>query len=274
VFAKILNVLFVGLTPERPQERRPPLPFQKPKVDHPASGNLRASNGLVVSLGNSGKLSVRANGVPGEDPWRSRPESGFGVPLMKNSQIAEFALSHLEAVAMPERYGGSYYRCAAFLTDGLYLPCVVLKESETQVNLAIGRFRETLDDEKESPARRRFGPGMQYRDIVRSFVTSSNRVNQHDIHSLEHSRFAIPLDVLKQVHGETSMGWTQFVGVMRDGKEFSFGTTYHVDFFQMPRGYTGNDIVSVRSHERLPGEIYRERPFFACYVEGLSFPGA
>ncbi len=46
------------------------------------------------------------------------------------------------------------------------------------------------------------------------------------------------------------------------------------DFFQMPQGYTGNDIGSVRSHERLPGEIYRERPFFVCYVEGLSFPSA
>jgi len=77
------------------------------------------------------------------------------------------------------------------------------------------------------------------------------------------------LNVLKQVRGETSMGWTQFTGIMSDGKEFPFGTSFHTEFFQMPEGYVANDMAQVHSHNRLPGELLRERPFFVCYVEGI-----
>ena len=37
----------------------------------------------------------------------------------------------------------------------------------------------------------------------------------------------------------------------------------------MPDGYRGEDVTSIVSHKRGPGELFRERPFFTCYVSGL-----
>ena len=186
---------------------------------------------------------------------------------MRPEDILTFAQAQL--AALPDTGSGLSYRCAAHLSDGLYLPCVLISSGQERTRLAVRRFQETREDAEKPPAQRRFGTGMQYEDIVRSFTTRGNTVNDYDIAGLERSPFAIPLDVLRQVRGETSMGWTQFTGVMADGKEFSFGTSFHTEFFQMPDGYTGDDLVRVFSHNRLPGELLRARPFFVCYVEGL-----
>ncbi len=186
---------------------------------------------------------------------------------MKSTEIVGFARSYLAPLPNPSM--GMSYRCAAYLNDGLYLPCVLLSSRQARVNLAVKRFQETWEDAEKPPVRRRGKTGMHYEDIVRNFTTSGNCINDYDIAKLETSSFAIPLNVLKQVQGETSMGWTQFTAVMQDGKEFSFGTSFYTEFFQMPDGYTSSDMVRVFSHNRLPGELLRERPFFVCYVEGL-----
>jgi hypothetical protein len=65
------------------------------------------------------------------------------------------------------------------------------------------------------------------------------------------------------------MSWTQFTGVMHDGREFAFGTSSHREFFQMPEGYSGSDIASIVSHKAEAQVIYRERPFFACFIQCL-----
>ena len=61
---------------------------------------------------------------------------------------------------------------------------------------------------------------------------------------------------------------------MNDGRTFRFGTRFLTEFFDMPPGYSAADISSIvpavrgeRSDEKL---IYRERPFFTCYVDGLD----
>jgi hypothetical protein len=70
------------------------------------------------------------------------------------------------------------------------------------------------------------------------------------------------------------MGWTQFQVEMRDGSKFNFGTTFLVEFFALPEGYGVADMLRVIPSERLAprpaGHIYRERPFFTCFVEGLD----
>jgi len=69
------------------------------------------------------------------------------------------------------------------------------------------------------------------------------------------------------------MAWTEFYAYMSDTKEFRFGTTFLIEFFDMPTGYTANDIVKIvpagRGEDSRQEHIYREKPFFTCYVEGL-----
>jgi hypothetical protein len=69
------------------------------------------------------------------------------------------------------------------------------------------------------------------------------------------------------------MSWTEFYATMRDGKEFRFGTTFWVEFFNMPDGYTATDIMkivpAVRNEKPRTDMIYRDKPFFTCYVDGL-----
>lgn len=114
---------------------------------------------------------------------------------------------------------------------------------------------------------------MGYEAIVKNFVTHGNTVNDYDLKEIIQSPFAFPMARMREINGETSMGWTEFSATMRDGKEFRFGTTFLTEFFDMPTGYQASDIVkvvpAVRGQPRNMTDIYREKPFFTCYVEGL-----
>jgi hypothetical protein len=167
---------------------------------------------------------------------------------MDDKSIVAWVKKHSEPV--PALGGGNAYRCAAYLKDGLYLPCVLVAGKKGWIALAKQRLAED-------------------KSVIETFVASGNRVNGYDIERLEPSRYAVRAALLRQVPGETSMSWTQFVGVMRDGREFAFATTYYNEFFTMPEGYTAEDLVSVRAHDRGNTQWYRERPFFTCYVDGI-----
>ncbi len=86
------------------------------------------------------------------------------------------------------------------------------------------------------------------------------------------------------------MGWTGFVARMKDGNMFGFGTTFSFEFFDMPENYCVDDIVEIINHSYISesgelcshkapwhslaeipraGKVYRERPFFECYVDEL-----
>jgi len=185
---------------------------------------------------------------------------------MEDADIGRFARSELERIEGP--HGGPAYRCSGVLKDGLQLPCILLVGAESTVDLAIRRFEETRADARLPESKRKYGYGMQYADIVKTFVASGNRVNAYDIASLAKSRYAIPLVRLREVRGETSMSWTQFSAVMSDGREFAFGTSFLMEFFEMPDGYSGDDIAQIISH-KAGKPTHRERPYFTCCVEGL-----
>jgi hypothetical protein len=199
-----------------------------------------------------------------------------------SKQILEYLKTGVEAI--PDSIYGNGYRCSAYLTDGTFLPCVVLRKSEPVTDLALRRFEE----EKCSKGVFQRGPGESYRQIVRRFVVSGNHVNHYDIASVEPSRFAIPLSLLGQIQGETSMGWTGFVLQMNDGKLFAMGTTFLAEFFNVPEGYSFNDVVAVHNHAYVSQEgelrelnqgmsersadydasrVLRERPYFVCYYD-------
>ena len=188
---------------------------------------------------------------------------------MKPEEIAKFIKKNIEPLPAIEPYG-IRYRVSASLNDGTSLPCVVIEPVKNIVKLAMRRFEE----EKKGGVKAilRGGKG-DYPEIVKSFVAGGNRVNHYDIASIEDSRFAIPLSRLKEIKGETAMGWTEFYAIMKDGKEFRFGTTFLTEFFDMPSGYSATDIEKVvpaiRGEAPRQENIHREKPFFTCYIDRI-----
>lgn len=197
-----------------------------------------------------------------------------------SNNIAEYLKSGVEE--FPDSAYGSEYRCSAYLNDGTFLPCVMLRSSAATVQFALRRFEE----EKKGTGifRRKSG----YEEIVKQFVASGNRVNSYDIARVESSRYAIPLALLRQIHGETTMSWTGFVLEMRDGRRFPFGTTFLMEFFDLPENYTFETVVRVHNHSYIsrsgdlrnlregftdapgnydPKSVFREKPYFVCYTD-------
>ena len=182
---------------------------------------------------------------------------------MRAEDIVEFVKREVEPLPACSPYG-ERYRVSATLTDGTLLPCVVVERASNTVDLAIRRFDET---------RKSSDPYMGYQALVRSFVTQGNTVNDYDLRELSLSPFAIPLARAREIGGETSMSWTEFYATMRDGREFRFGTSFLVEFFEMPDGYTAADIMKIvpalRGEKPRIERVYRERPFFTCFVDGV-----
>jgi hypothetical protein len=156
------------------------------------------------------------------------------------------------------------------------------KKNQQYVDLACQRF----DEEKRGKSIFQNNKN-GYREIVKNFVAKGNRVNDYDIKSVEKSRFAIPLPLLSQIEGETVMSWTGFVFEMKDGKMFSFGSSFLFAFFDLPDGYEFNHVAKIHNHSYIddygelvpirnienfnkqykPSKIYKERPYFECYID-------
>jgi hypothetical protein len=182
---------------------------------------------------------------------------------MRTEEIVEFVKRNVEPLPASPPYG-ERYRIAGTLTDVTSLPCIVVESASATIDLALKRFEQTktLND-----------PHMGYRAIVRTFVTRGNTVNDYDLRDLSVSPYAIPLSRVREIKGETSMSWTEFYAIMTDGREFRFGTRFLTEFFDMPLGYSAENIArivpSVRGELARQERIYREKPFFNCYVDGL-----
>ena len=182
---------------------------------------------------------------------------------MRQEDIVAFVRKNVEPWPPCPPYG-ERFRVAATLTDGAHLPCVVIESASRIVDLAIKRFEETRGSSDRM---------MGYRAVVKSFVTKGNAVNDYDLRDLSLSRFAIPMARVLEIGGETSMSWTEFYATMRDGREFRFGTAYFTEFFDMPDGYAASDIQkivpAIRGEQPRAEKIYREKPFFTCFIDGL-----
>jgi hypothetical protein len=184
---------------------------------------------------------------------------------------------------LPDSIYGPRYRCSLTLTDGTYLPCAILQSKSKIVELAKRRF------DKERDGKGILRSPDPYGQIVASFVTGGNRINDYDVADTEQSKFAPSISLLKQIHGETTMGWTGWVFEMRDGRLFQYGSSFTMEFFQIPEGYSFDDIVKVHNHSFLSGDgrlqslmqgarltkeydirnVYRERVYFNCALEGI-----
>ena len=187
----------------------------------------------------------------------------------REDEIAQFLVKNVEPWKEPSR--GTCYRASAYLRDGTYLPCVVFANETRLIDLAIKRFSETNRDE------------YQHRLVVGAFVARPGRVPIYDVARVESSPYAWPQMLLRKIHGETTMGWTSFTAKMNDGKLFAFGTPFNFEFFDMPEGYSYNDITEIHSgmvvndagleepysHD-WARKCFRDKPFFSCYTDRLS----
>lgn len=204
---------------------------------------------------------------------------------MNNKNRIKYLKSEIEPTK--DQFLGLSYRVAVYLKDGTYLPCVIFRNPEKKINQAIKRFKEERTGKSIFAKPSRIDG---YRDIVKLFVTGGNKINDYDIEKVEKSPFAIPENILSTIKGETTMGWTGFVVIMKDDNIFGFGTSYLVNFFKMPDGYVATDIKKIINHSYISktGElkshkvpfferpkdydesvIYREKPYFECYLDGL-----
>jgi hypothetical protein len=181
---------------------------------------------------------------------------------------------------------GNYYRAAAYVRGGTYLACVTFRsprydiESKTRM-LERARAGEYMVNNSAELA---------YQSEIKSMVSHGNRVNFYDIDRIVPSQYAFPPEILSQIGGETTMGWTGFSARMSDGKFFGFGTTQNFDFFEMPDGYRKTDIREILNHSYVlkTGElryhqrafftappdyseavIYQSLPFFECFLDEL-----
>lgn len=185
-------------------------------------------------------------------------------------KLAQYLRDSIEP--LPDKLFGDRYRAAARLLDGTYIPCIVFQSRRSQVELALRRFEEL----RSQPA--------QYRMVVGSFVSQGSHIADYNIGSVERSPFAWPISTLGQIKGETVMGWTAFVVEMKDGSMHSYGTSFSFEFFDLPDGYSYSNIERIHSgmlyseeHGLAPfsaksGEpcrLYREKPFFTCYLDPL-----
>lgn len=189
-------------------------------------------------------------------------------PVIRESEIVAFLKANIRL--LDDSAFGPRYRASVRLTDRTALACVVFQSARRYVELARLRFDEA----------RRTPDAMG--DVVRAFVASGSTVSSNDIASVASSPFALDIALLQQIRGETSMGWTGFDAVLRDGRRLTMGTTFSFDFFELPLGCTADDVVKIEQlgHPLAPGlppyiprpesgRVYRELPFFTCYIDDL-----
>ncbi len=191
---------------------------------------------------------------------------------MRHSDVADWLTTNCEN--WPNQFYGVQYRAAARMRNGLFLPCVLFLDRKNMVDLYARRLKEVIGREP------------QFISSVETLCTNKTQISAEGISHVEHSRFAWPRDILEQIVGETSMGFTIFTVEMRDGQMFDYGTEYSLYFFEMPARYVGNDILRIHSWRRncssgaietAEGRKYSGafRGFgpiehFTCYVEGLA----
>jgi hypothetical protein len=202
---------------------------------------------------------------------------------LNQEEIIQFLKNNIEP--LENSFYGNGYRASVYLNDGTFLPCVTFRNSNPIVDLAVRRFKE------ESSGKSIFkkSSGLGYRDIVKTFVASGNCINHYDISKITDSKFAFPVNIQKEIRGETAMSWTAFVAKFNDGRLLSFGTSWNIEYFDLPEGYKTKNIIEIInnsyignngeivSHKSLNPErrfedlkpINREKPFFECYMDNL-----
>jgi hypothetical protein len=184
---------------------------------------------------------------------------------------------------LPDSIYGPRYRCALTLRDGTHLPCAVLQSKAKLIELAKRRIKE------EMSGKGKIGGPDPFGQLLSSLVVGGNRVADYQVASACASPYAPPLALLRQIHGETTMAWTGWVFEMKDGKLFQYGSSFSMEFFNLPEQYRFDDVEKVHNHSylskdgalaslqrgaMLPADyvrenLFRERAYFACNIDEI-----
>lgn len=184
---------------------------------------------------------------------------------MLQDHIVRYLLDSVEPIV--DMTGAKAYRCAVTLKDGLYLPCVVMRNADHQLEQALDALRDARREGiTDSSSGHTFE---QYLALLRKHVLGGNRVSWHHIASIDASPFAIPMEKIREIRTEPNMTWIAFSATMDDGHEFSFGTPFATEFFEMPDGYKAAQIVSINPLRDRQSHFFREKPYFECFLDGL-----
>jgi hypothetical protein len=136
-----------------------------------------------------------------------------------NRRKIEYLKSRIEAVE--GWHNEKWYRASAYLKDGTFLPCVIFSNPHHVIKKAIAE----IELAKQGKILYNNSPELGFQLTVKQFISFQNRVNFYVIAKIVQSRFAFPVNILNQIKGETTMGWTGFSARMSDGRFFGFGTT-------------------------------------------------
>jgi hypothetical protein len=176
------------------------------------------------------------------------------------------ALKDLGIEEVPQEFGGPGFRCAAWLKDGTYLPCVFVQ----RIGPYADRRREMIEAEFRGVGSHKLFPD-PVRESIKGELIWSNRVACHHIDRIEPSRFAIPMSLLEQVRGETAMALWLFALETADERRFGFtgGHLAQMMFFDLPNDVQFSDFVNVCNvdrNKRLPKceGSFSARIFFDC----------
>lgn len=180
------------------------------------------------------------------------------------------ALTQAGIEEVPSEFGGRGHRCAAWLRDGTYLPCVFMR----RIGPYADRLCEIVDEEFRGQGAYRLTAN-PVREALKVQFAGSNHVTLHDIDRIEPSPFALPMKLLTQVSGETAMSLWLFLLEADDGRRFSFTGSHLAEllFFDLPEGLHFTNFVKVlpppRGRSSKPP--LHARPYFTCLVDDEPF---
>jgi len=193
----------------------------------------------------------------------------------------------------PDSVFGEGARCSAYLKDGTYLPCVLMRDWNKVVSL----FLKRLNQEKSGIGV--FGKNQELAEetLIRFFMSNQNIVKLSDIDRVEPSPYAIPRSMVEELNLETPSRLSRkttggFALQMNDGQVFYYRNIgLHQEFYDIPKGYRFSDVekfhkvaVYIKINREVEARIENEnesvrlipdvwfthKPFFVCYTDGFG----
>lgn len=171
---------------------------------------------------------------------------------------------------VPEAFGGPGYRCAAWLKDGTFLPCVFVQK----IGPSADQLCKVIDEELRGEGGYDPLTCDPVREHLKWQLCYPNQIAAHLIERVEPSPFAIPMLLLEQITGEVASYVWLFALETASGHRFRFSgqAPSSMIFFELPDEVSFSDFVKVinpNARKSLPRckATLHERVFFNCYVD-------
>jgi len=165
---------------------------------------------------------------------------------MKEMEVVEFLKKNIEPLT--KKSYGSGYMASVTMADRTFFPCVIFHIYTLQEIIdGVREHREYVTEEMKKKYNKEFVPQKTVEEMAAEKISKykSDPIKLADIIKVEKSRFAFPPAIIEKVCCGGKMCGADFVAKMKDGKYFGFHTVFTVNFFEMPDGYCGEDIIEI-----------------------------